>query len=324
MPLHPQVRKFIAQQAALRLKPIEQCTPAEFRQMMLVGLAAPSESEPIAIVEGRAADGPAGPVPIRIYRPVATTGLPALIYIHGGGWVGGNLETHDGLCRAIANSAGCAIVAVDYRLAPEHKYPAAAEDAYAATRWVQKHAAALSIDGRRIAVGGDSAGGNLAASVALMARDRGRPALCLQVLIYPIINYDLTTESYGRFADGYLLTRAAMQWFWQQYLPNEKDAKQLYVAPIQAKDLSGLAPALVLTAEFDVLRDEGESYAERMKAAGVPAEQTRYNGMIHGFVPRLKLFDSARIAVEQIATALKRVFASAKGAGTFGSEDTAK
>ena len=166
------------------------------------------------------------------------------------------------------------------------------------------------IDGRRIAVGGDSAGGNLAAVVSLMARDRHQPAPCLQVLLYPIIDYDLTTSSYQKYAEGYSLSRAGMQWFWQHYLPREEDAQHPYAAPLQATDLRGLPPALVITAEYDVLCDEGETYAERLLAAGVPTELTRYNGMIHGFIARPNLFDSARVAVAQIAAALKRAFTS--------------
>jgi acetyl esterase len=301
----------LVQQAALGLKPIDQCTPAEFRRMMLDGLAAPGESEQVEGVEDHTVEGPAGPIPLRIYRPNANGRLPALMYFHGGGWVAGNLETHDGLCRAISNSAACAVIAVDYRLAPEHKYPAPVEDCFAATSWVQKHATALNIDSQRMAVGGDSAGGNLAAVVALMARDRRQPAICLQVLLYPIIEYNFASPSYSSFADGYLLTRSAMQWFWQQYVSREADAKQIYAAPLQAKDFRGLPPALIVTAEFDVLCDEGEAYAKILTAAEVPTEHTRYNGMIHGFIPRLKLFDSARTAVAQIATALKRAFEQA-------------
>ena len=307
MPLHPQVSMFLEQQAALGLKPIDQGSPAEFRRMMLEGLAAQGESEHVAVVQDRAAPGPSGPIPLRIFRPTATGRLPALVFFHGGGWVGGNLETHDGLCRAIANAAGCVVIAVDYRLAPEHKYPAAAEDSFAAYHWVREQAAALEIEGQKIAVGGDSAGGNLAAAVSMMSRDRDRAAPCLQVLIYPITDHNLNSSSYLRFAEGYGLTRATMQWLWRHYLACEQDAKQPYVAPLQASDLRGLAPALVLTAEYDVLCDEGEAYAERLRAAGVPTERTRYEGMIHGFLPRLKLFDAARIAVQQIATALQRL-----------------
>ena len=310
MALHPQVSTFLEQQAVLGLKPVAESTPAEFRRMMLEGLKANDQVEHVEVVEDRTVPGPAGPIPIRIYRPTPGR-LPALVYFHGGGWVGGNLETHDGLCRAISNAAGCAVIAVDYRLAPEHRFPAAAEDCFAAFNWVRENAGMLKVEGRQIAVVGDSAGGNLAAVVSLMTRDRDRAAPCLQVLAYPILDYNLATASYEKFAEGYLLTRAAMRSFWNHYLTRDQDAKQAYAAPVQAKDLGGLCPALVLTAEFDVLCDEGEAYAERLRAAGVPTELTRYDGMIHGFLPRLHLFDSARIAVKQIATALKRAFANA-------------
>jgi len=269
------------------------------------------EPEPVAAVEDRAAPGPAGPIPLRIYRSKPTGLLPTLVYFHGGGWVGGDLDTHDGLCRAIANAAECTVISIDYRLAPEHKYPAAVDDSFAASCWVQQHAAELKIDGSRTALGGDSAGGNLAAVVSLMTRDHHLPAPCLQVLLYPITEYDLTTSSYQKFAEGYSLSRASMQWFWRHYLAREGDAKQPYAAPLRATDLRGLPSALVLTAEFDVLCDEGEAYAERLRAAEVPTELTRYNGMIHGFIPRLNQFDSARVAVAEIAAALKRAFASA-------------
>jgi acetyl esterase len=310
MSLHPQVSEFLQQFAALGLKPIEQSTPSEFRQMLRAMLWAAGDVEHVAVVEDRTAPGPAGPIPLRIYRPLPAGTLPALIYYHGGGWVGGDLDTHDALCRAVANAAQCAVIAVDYRLAPEHKYPAAADDAYAAAGWAREHAAELQIDGRRIAVGGDSAGGNLAAAISLMARDRHEPIPCLQVLLYPIVDYDLTTASYKEFAEGYTLSRAAMQWFWRHYLPHDGDARQPYAAPLQSTDLRGLPPALVLTAEYDVLRDEGEKYAERLLAAGVPTELTNYHGMIHGFISRPKLFDSARAAIAQIAAALKRAFES--------------
>ena len=308
MPLHPQVSKFLVQQAALGLKPIDQCTPAEFRQMMLDGLAASGESQQVEVVEDRAADGPAGPIPLRIYRPNTNGRLPALMYFHGGGWVAGNLETHDGLCRAISNSAAWSrslpsIIGSRLNTSIQRRYRLLRRNQLGA-----KARTALNIDSQRIAVGGDSAGGNLAAVVALMARDRRQPAIRLQVLLYPIIEFNFATSSYSSFADGYSLTRSAMQWFWQQYVSREADAKQVYAALLQAKDFRGLAPALIVTAEFDVLCDEGEAYAKILTEAGVPTEHTRYNGMIHGFIPRLKLFDSARTAVAQIATALKRSF----------------
>lgn len=310
MSLHPQVLEFLQQQAALGLKPLEHCTPAEFRRMLREGLAMEVEPEPVAVVEDRAAPGRAGPIALRIYRSKLNGLQPTLIYFHGGGWVGGDLDTHDGLCRAIANAAECTVISIAYRLAPEHKYPAAADDAFAATCWARQHAAELNIDGSRIAVGGDSAGGNLAAVVSLLIRDHQLPNPCLQVLLYPIIAYDLTTGSYQEFAEGYSLTRAGMQWFWRHYLPREEDAEQSYAAPLKATDLRGLPPALVITAEYDVLRDEGEDYAARLSAAGVSTEFTRYNGMIHGFIPRINQFDSARVAVAQIAAALKCAFAA--------------
>ena len=310
MPLHPQVSDFLQQQVALGSKPIDQCAPAEFRRMLRDGLPVASDPEYVAVVEERIAPGPAGPIPLRIYRSKAAVSLSTLIYFHGGGWVGGDLNTHDGLCRAIANAAECTVISVDYRLAPEHKYPAAADDSFAATRWVQQHASQLKINGTRIALGGDSAGGNLAAVVSLMLRDRQLPPPCLQVLLYPIIEYDLTTSSYQQFAEGYSLSQATMRWFWQHYLPRAEDAQQPYAAPSRATDLCGLPPALIITAEFDVLRDEGEAFAKRLRAAGVAVELTRYDGMIHGFIPRLSMFDSARDAVTQIATSLRHAFES--------------
>jgi acetyl esterase len=312
MSLHPQVSEFLQQLAAADLKPIEQCTPAEFRRMLRDLTTAAADVEHVAFVENCTAQGPGGPIPLRIYRPSPTDVLPALVYFHGGGWVGGDLDTHDALCRAIANAADCAVIAVDYRLAPEHKYPAAVEDAFAATCWTRQHAADMHIDARCIAVGGDSAGGNLAAVVSQMARDRHQPGPCLQVLLYPIIDYDLTTPSYKKYAEGYPLSRAGMQWFWRHYLPLAADARHPYAAPSRATDLRGLPPALVVTAEYDVLCDEGEAYAERLLSAGVPTELARYNGMIHGFIARPSVFDSARDAIAQIAAAVKRAFASVR------------
>jgi acetyl esterase len=310
MPLHPQASRFLQQYGALRWKPIEQGTPTDFRRMARARVKEAGEIVSVAAVENRSIPGPGGPIPVRCYRPSAGRGLPALVFFHGGGWVGGDLDTHDALCREITNAAECMVIAVDYRLAPEHKYPAAVDDALAATSWAQSNAAELQIDGRRIAVGGDSAGGNLAAVVSLMMRDRRLPAPCLQVLLYPILDFDFTTASYQEFGEGYWFTRAGMQWFCRHYLSNADDARQPYAAPFQASDLRGLPAALVLTAEFDVLRDEAETYAARLQAAGVSIELTRYNGMLHGFIRQLEEFDSARTAVAQIAAALKRAYAS--------------
>jgi acetyl esterase len=228
-----------------------------------------------------------------------------LVYFHGGGWVIGSIETHDALCRELTMEAGVVVVSVEYRLAPEHKFPAAADDAYAAVRWVAQHAAELGIDPARIGVGGDSAGGNLAAVVALQARDLGGPPLALQLLIYPITCDDLGTPSYVENAEGYMLTRADMAWFWSQYLSDPAQGDDPRVSPLRAGDLSGLPPAFILTAEYDPLRDEAEAYAARLEQAGVPVRMRRYDGMIHGFLRRLTLLDQGRVALDEVAKGIR-------------------
>ena len=309
MPLDPQVTQLIEDRNSLDLQPIEQCTPDEFRAMMRVQIEDKAKREHVAHVEDREIPGPVGAIPVRIYRSTADRSQGVLVYYHGGGWVGGDLETHDSLCRAIANAAECMVISVDYRLAPEHAYPAAAEDAYAALKWVCENHSALAIDPERIAVGGDSAGGNLAAVVSLMARDREKLPLRLQVLIYPITDCDFTTSSYQECAEGYLLTTTGMKWFWKSYAPEEDDAQQPYASPLRAGELSDVAPALVITAEYDVLRDEGVAYAKRLQESGVPTEWKCYDGMIHGFVGRQDVLDAGRMAVNQIANALRKAFA---------------
>ena len=221
-----------------------------------------------------------------------------------------DLDTHDGVCRALANGAGCIVVSVDYRLAPEHKFPAAADDAFAATEWVAKHAVEIGGDPSRVAVAGDSAGGNLAAVVAQTAKDRGGPKLAFQLMVYPVTDYDFDTGSYRDNAEGYMLTTAAMKWFWNHYLPDEKAGLDPQASPLRADDLSGVPPALVITAEFDPLRDEGEAYAARLASAGVPAKSTRYDGMIHGFFSMSALLPQGRQAIEEAATALREAFAA--------------
>jgi acetyl esterase len=195
---------------------------------------------------------------------------------------------------------------VDYRLAPEHKFPAATEDAYAAAVWVAEHAVTLGADPNRIAVGGDSAGGNLAAVVSLMARDKVFPSIKFQLLVNPVTHYSFETDSYRENAEGYGLTTNTMRWFWDHYLANEQDGRHPYASPLLANDLSGLPPALVLTAEFDPLRDEGEAYAEKMKAAGIPVEAKRYDGMVHGFILQTGAYDQGRKAVEHAVSALRK------------------
>ena len=309
MPLDPQARAVLDQLIAMGGAPLHTLSVAEARQVMEALTALQGAAEPIAKIVNRAIPGPAAEIPVRIYVPEAQGLLPALVYFHGGGWVLGSLETHDAVCRTLANKAGCVVVSVDYRLAPEHKFPAAAEDAYAATKWVVANAAALAIDPARVAIGGDSAGGNLTAVVALMARDRGTPKLSCQLLIYPVTDAACDTVSYRENADGYLLTKDAMLWFWDHYTRSPADRAHAYAAPLRADNLLGVPPALVITAEFDPLRDEGEAYAARLREARVPVQLSRYNGMIHGFFGMAGALNRAREAVDESAAALRRAFA---------------
>jgi acetyl esterase len=308
MPLDPGLKLVLDQLAAnpgpqLHELPVEQAR-AFFDQMQL-----PRPEVKIAAVEDRKIPGPAGALPVRIYRPEGEAPFPALVYFHGGGWVIGSLETHDGACRDLANRVGCVVVSVDYRLAPEARYPAAAEDCYAATKWVAENALALGLDARRIGIGGDSAGGNLSAVVALMARDRKGPALRHQLLIYPVTDADFTRASYRENAEGYLLTTKAMEWFWNHYVPEAARRAEAFAAPLRAKDLSGLPPAFVLTAEYDPLRDEGEAYAKRLQQAGVATRLQRYDGAIHGFFAMGLLSEVARRAVDDAAAEVRKALA---------------
>jgi acetyl esterase len=276
--------------------------------MEQTALAQAGEPETVGSVEDRLIRGPASELPVRIYTPagVEQGPLPALVYLHGGGWVLGSIESHDPVCRALANHARCLVVSVGYRLAPEHPFPAAPEDCYAATCWVAEHAREIKADPARIAVGGDSSGGNLAAAVTLMARDRQGPALCYQVLIYAETDYyEPGTVSYTTYREGYGLTREEMIWFWDQYLARPEDRVHPYAAPLRATDLSNLPPALIITAEYDPVRDEAEHYARRLQQAGVPVQLSRYAGMIHGFFRMFALFVQSRQALEEVAEALE-------------------
>ena len=243
---------------------------------------------------------------LRVYRPVRGEPLPALVYFHGGGWTIGDLDTHDVLCRSLAVGARCAVVSVDYRLAPEHPFPAAVDDCVAATRYVAEHARELNIRG--IAVGGDSAGGNLAATVALAARDAGGPRLAFQLLIYPATDQRCATASHERNAQGYLLTRDGIQYFRRAYLPHERDWTDWRASPLLAKSHANLPPALVITAGYDPLLDEGRAYAERLRAAGVEVEYREYADMVHGFVLFGGVLDTANAAVAECCSALRRAF----------------
>ena len=270
MPLDPIAAGLLEQMAEAGMPPLNEMSPADARQAAEGFRALAGEPEDVADVTDSTIPGPGGDIPVRIYTPAGAGSepLPCLIYYHGGGWVLGDIEGLDTACRALANRAGCKVVSVEYRLAPEHKFPAPLDDSYAALEWVAANAASIGVDPDRLAVGGDSAGGNLAAAVTLRARDQGGPGIRSQLLVYPVTNHDFGTPSYAENGDGYLLTRDMMTWFWDHYVTTADDGKDPLASPLQATDLSGLPRALVLTAEFDPLRDEGEAYAARLRDAG--------------------------------------------------------
>lgn len=267
-----------------------------------------SEGPAVAKVEMRELDGPAGKIPVRIYTPEGAMPKPGLLYFHGGGFVVCDLDSHDATCRELANGADCVVVSVDYRLAPEAKFPAAPEDCYAATCWVAREASALGIDANRIAVAGDSAGGNLAAVVALLCRDQGGPALVHQLLIYPVTDHRFDTRSYRDNATGYFLSAQMMRWFWHHYLESEKAGDNPLASPLRAADLRGLPSTTLLTAEYDPLRDEGHAYAQRLKKAGIPTSYTLYPGVFHGFFGMTAQIPRARQAVDESCAALRKAF----------------
>jgi acetyl esterase len=313
--LDPQARAVLERIARANLPPYPQLEPAAVRELYRetrgrLGAAPPE----VAHVADLRAPGPAGAIPVRLYRPLgsrAAERLPALVYFHGGGWTFGDLDTHDVVCRELANLARCAVASVGYRLAPEHKFPAAVEDALAATRWVGREAEALALDPRTIAVGGDSAGGNLAAVVALVARDEGGPKLALQVLIYPATDMAADTPSHAEFADGYVLTREVILWSRGNYLRSLDDVADWRASPLRARDHSRLAPAYVVTCGFDPLRDEGRAYAGRLRAAGVPVTYECFEGMIHGFVTMGGVIAAAHHALYRCSQGLRQAFAHA-------------
>jgi acetyl esterase len=305
MPLDPQVRTLLDQMEAQAGPSINQMTPEDARTMMrTLGTLAryPDERVP---AHDRGIPGPAGEIPIRVYTPAASEPLPVVVFFHGGGWVIGDIETHDATCQQIATSVPAVVVSVDYRLAPEHRFPAALEDCLAATRWVGAHAGELGADGSHLAVAGDSAGGNLAALVALQARNQGGPPIVFQLLVYPATDLTCSFPSHVENGEGYLLTSESIRWFLDHYI-SEPERKGSYASPHFAEDLSRLPPALIITAEFDPLRDEGEAYAARLKEAGVPVTLTRYDGMIHGFFGMELVIDGAARAVQQAVSALRQ------------------
>ena len=317
MPIDPQIQVLLDAMAGL--PPAHTLSVADARLRMeqrpREGLRVP----PVASVAERTIEGPSGdPLRLRIYTPHGVPGasgvgpFPLLVFFHGSGFVVCSLDTHDIMCRNLCAGAGCVVVSVDYRLAPEHKFPAGADDCLHATRWAAKQAGDLNIDPRRIAIGGDSAGGNMAAVTALRVRDEGGPHLCAQLLIYPVTDYyEPGTPSYGENAEGYGLTAQGMAWYFDHYLADPTQAADPHVAPLRAESLRDLPPALVYTAEYDVLRDEGERYAERLRNAGVPVACKRWHGMNHGFFQWAGRVDRATAANDEAASWLHDAFARA-------------
>lgn len=289
---------------------VEEMTGTDARAAVLARKQVAASPEPVGSVADTVIEGPGGPLPLRVYQPIAgaPAGRPAVVFAHGGGFVFCDLDTHDELCRAMANAVGAVVVSVDYRLAPEHPAPAAAEDVYAALEWVHSRAGVLGADPARVVVAGDSAGGNLAAVVALMARDRSGPAIAAQALIYPVIDDDFDTPSYLEFAEGHFNTRAAMRWYWGHYAPagSRGAANPQQVSPARADTLAGLPPAIVVTAGRDPLDHEGHAYAERLRADGVPTIYRRYSELFHGFltIPSLTVTGQARAQLWEDLTEL--------------------
>ena len=298
--------------AEAKLRPIEEMTPAEAReQIEVTARARKAEPLPVGRVEERMAPGPAGEIRLRLYWPSAPAPVPAIVYYHGGGHVIGSLDTHDFVARNLCSGVGALVASVDYRMGPEHKFPAAVDDSWAALQWVCTNAEGLGFDRDRIGVHGDSAGANLAAVVALVARDAEAPKLRLQSLVYPIADYALVGDSYEKYADGYgILTRDAMVWFRDHYLRSPEDANDWRASPIKAASLARAAPAIVITAECDVLHDDGERYADALGRAGVPVEYKEFPGMIHAFFGMVPAVDDAMNAQRLVWAAFKRAFNS--------------
>jgi acetyl esterase len=310
MPLDPGAQKVIGLIKEVGRPPYETVGHMEARRLYLdARRALQPDPPPVGEVRDLTAPGPAGPMAVRLYRARAAKSgetQPALVYFHGGGWVIGSLDSHDGVCRELANRADCTVLSIDYRLAPEHKFPAAVDDCIAATEWAWDNAATLGIDRSRLAVGGDSAGGNLAAVVALNARDRGTPRLKFQLLIYPACDMGMGHGSIAEFAEQLPLTRSTMKWFVDLYLRGAADASDWKASPLKATKLTGLPAAYVLTAGYDPLRDEGETYAAALNAAGVAVELKRFPGQIHGFLNMGKFIAETADALALLGAALKR------------------
>lgn len=316
MTLRPEIKNLLDQFAAAKAagaKSIEDMSVQENRD----GLGAfysgvVGDVQEVAKVEDVTIPVDEGEITLRLYTPEGKGPFPVLVYYHGGGWALGDLEVIDPILRSVTNATNSLVVSVDYRLSPEYKFPIPVEDCYTATKWVEDNIASYNGDPRFIAVAGDSAGGNLAAVVPLMAKERGGPNIGLQILLYPVTDFSFDTQSYIDNGKDHYLETTAMYWFAEQYLNDENEKSNPFAAPLQAKDLSGLPQALVITAEYDVLRDEGEAYAKRLAAAGVQVEHTRYDGQIHGFFWMPVITSDANRALEQIKNALQKAFPRAE------------
>jgi acetyl esterase len=307
MPVDPQIQALLDKGTGVPVTHLLSVADARAQYEARVAIMAPAA--PVRDVTERTIEGPGGPLKLRIYQPLGDGPFPILAFYHGSGFVLCSLDTHDGMCRNLCAGAGCVVVSVDYRLAPEHKFPAGVDDCVFATGWTADHAAELNGDASRLAIGGDSAGGNMAAAVALRVRDEDGPPLCGQLLIYPVTDYHTPgTPSYRENAEGYGLTRDTMEWFWNHYLSDPKEAADPLACPLRAPDLGRLPQALVVTAEFDPLRDEGEAYAERLRAAGTAAVTSRWNGMNHGFFFWVGLVDKAGDAMNESCAWLRHAF----------------
>ncbi len=307
MPLHPQAQAVCDLVNAMPYVPPTNARLQEIRDSfaaLVVMGAGPAEA--VFAIEDADADG----VPVRIYRPSPDPDLPVIVYFHGGGWTIGSVDQFDLVARQVANATAASIVSVDYRLAPEHPFPAPLDDCWHALGWSVEHASSFGGDSSQLAVMGDSAGGNLAAACALMARDAGGPEIARQVLVYPVVDNCITTRSYLENAEGYLLTRDDMAWFLANYIgvPDREAELDWRITPLRAPDLRGVAPAIVVTAEYDPLRDEGRAYADRLEEAGVPVVRLPYDGLIHGFFGLSALFDASRDALQRIGAELAQSF----------------
>ena len=306
MPLDPQVKRILADDQKLGLPAYHRLSPSRARQQMLNTSPPVDPKLSAAQVKDMTIPGPDAALPIRCYYPRGDPPFPVVIYFHGGGWVMGNLDTHHAICHALAHTSGCLVVAVDYRLAPEHKFPAATQDAYTATCWVSHNADQIGADADRMAIMGESAGATLSTVTCMTIRERGGPRLALQVLVYPVTDCSFHTRSHKKYVDGYMLTREMMKWIWNHYLTDPKEAEDPYVSPLRAKNLGDLPRALVLTAEYDPLCDEGEAYVWRLKKAGVKVRHSRYEGVVHGFFRMTGRVDRARQALQEVSSFLKK------------------